>query len=48
MWRSQERIEKEWLKEQDTTKELSKDAVLNESAAVVADLAEIEAGYRKN
>ena len=42
------RIEKEWLKEQDTTKELSKDAVLNESAAVVADLAEIEAGYRKN
>ena len=42
------RIEKEWVKEQDTTKGLSKDAVLNESAAVVADLAGIEAGHRKN
>ncbi len=37
------RIEKEWVKEPDTTKELSKDVVLNQSVAVVADLAELEA-----
>ena len=37
------RIEKEWIKEPNTTKELSKDAVLNQSVAVVADLAELEA-----
>ena len=37
------RIEKEWFKEPDSTKELSKDEVLNQSVAVVADLAEIDA-----
>ncbi len=37
------RIEKEWVKEPDDTKELSKDAVLNQSVAVVADLAELDA-----
>ncbi len=42
------KIEKQWIKEPDTAKELSKDAVLNESAAVVADLAAIEEGQGKN
>ena len=37
------RIEKEWVKEPDATKELSNDAVLNQSVAVVADLAELDA-----
>jgi carboxyl-terminal processing protease len=36
-------IEKQWIKEQDGTKEPGKDAVLNQSAAVVADMAEHEA-----
>ncbi len=38
------RIEKQWVKGPDAKNELSKDAVLNQSASVVADLAEIEAG----
>jgi carboxyl-terminal processing protease len=38
------RIEKQWIKGPDTAKELSKDAVLNQSAAVVADMADIDAG----
>jgi len=42
------KIEKRWIKEPDATKELSKDAVLNESAAVVADLAAIEGGQGNN
>ncbi len=37
------RIEKAWLKEPDSAKELTKDEVLNQSVSVVADLAEIEA-----
>ncbi len=37
-------IERQWIKEPDTTQELNKDAVLSQSVAVVADLAEIEAG----
>ena len=41
-------IEKQWIKEPDATKELSKDAVLNQSVAVVADLAEMDAGQAKN
>lgn len=42
------RIEKQWVKEQDAAKELDKDAVLNQSAAVVGDLAaELEAGNLK-
>lgn len=41
-------IEKQWIKESDATKELSKDAVLNQSVAVVADLAEMDAGHAKN
>ncbi len=41
-------IEKQWIKEPDATKELSKDAVLNQSVAVVADLAEMDAGHAKN
>ncbi len=36
------RIEKEWIKEPEATKEPSKDAVLNLSVAVAADLAELE------
>jgi carboxyl-terminal processing protease len=41
-------IEKQWIKEPDAAKELSKDAVLNQSVAVVADLAELDAGQGKN
>ena len=41
------KIEKQWIKDQDSTKEQSKDSVLNESAAVVADLAELAAGQGK-
>ncbi len=37
------RIEKEWVKEPDATTGPSKDAVLNMSLAVVADMAELEA-----
>jgi carboxyl-terminal processing protease len=43
-----QKIEKQWIKDQDATKELSKDAVLNQSVAVVADLAVIEARHGKN
>ncbi|MEI7747595.1 MAG: carboxy terminal-processing peptidase [Chlorobiaceae bacterium] len=35
-------IEKRWVLEQDATKDLKKDVLLNQSAAVVADLAEIK------
>ena len=41
------RIEKEWFKEPDSTKELTRDEVLNQSVSVVADLAEIEARHPK-
>ena len=37
-------IEKRWALEQDSTKDLSKDVLLNLSVAVVADLADIKAG----
>ena len=36
-------IEKRWALEQDSTKDLSKDVLLNQSAAVVANMAEIKA-----
>ena len=38
------RIEKEWIQEQDSAKDISKDVLLNEAAGVVSDLVELTAG----
>jgi carboxyl-terminal processing protease len=37
------KIEKQWVQAQDSTKSLNKDVLLNQSAAVVSDMAELKA-----
>ncbi len=40
-------IEKQWVREPDSTKDINKDVVLNQSAAVVSDLAILKAAHRQ-